>query len=181
MGTYTEHEQIQDRQRYEELYAPQLDSIIRHLKEQIRLRGYWVSREILKWAPDPVGSRVIGVARDPWRLHEARSDIVLRIEPAGFPLVDVSIFIVGPGEWADRKMVEVLTVSCRSEHPEVGRILAALDLREIVRRLTWHLADLSLPPSSKHWWPQKKAAGLGGVAVLDEAVPGAGRREQDRG
>lgn len=168
-------ELVHDRKRFEELYAPQLDSMIRFVKEQIRLRGYWVSRELMKWEPDPVGSRVVAAARDPWLLQCDRSDIVLRIEPAGYPMVEVTFFVVGPGSWEDRKMIEVLAVKCRSEHPEVGRILAAIDLKEVVRRLTWHLKYLSLPPSPKHWAPQKKSPASASVSLGDEAVPGARR------
>ena len=172
--------QVPGRDCLELLYGPQLDSMIRVIKEQIRLRGYWVSREILKWEPDPVASRVVCVARDPWHLEYHRCDVVLRIEPAGDPLVDVTVFIIGPGEWSERKVIDVVTVACRAEHPEIGRILATLDLGEVVRRLTWHLAGLSPAPSPKHWWPQKKPASAR-VALGDISVPGARRREQDRG
>lgn len=181
MANYTPPEQVRDRQRFEDLYGPQLDSMIRFVKEQIRVRGYWVSRELMRWEPDPVGSRVVGAARDPWLLDYHRSDIVLRIEPAGHPMVDVNFFIVGPGTWEDRKILEVLAVKCRSEHPEVGRILAAMDLNEVVRRLTWHLKYLSSPPSPRHWWPQKKAPASASIAVGDKTMPGARSTEQNRG
>lgn len=181
MGNHTASEQVRDRQRFEDLYAAQLDSMIRFVKEQIRLRGYWVSRELMKWDPDPIGSRVVGAARDPWLLDYHRSDVVLRIEPAGQPMVDVTFFIVGPGEWEDRKILDILAVKCRSEHPEVGRILASIDLKEVVRRLTWHLKYLSPPPSPRHWWPQKKTPASGGIAVGDITVPGARPAQQNRG
>lgn len=151
-------ERIESRTRLEELYGAQMAGMVCAVKEKVRLHGYWVSKEVLYPKYDGTPSRSFQTARDPWALSANPAEVILLIWQHGSESVMVEWKVRGSEKKGDQQVCEVQLVQCRAQHPEIGRILASWDLKEVLRRLTWHLKDLVHPPSPKHWWPAKRQA-----------------------
>lgn len=151
-------ERIESRVRLGDLYGAQMAGMVCVVKEKVRLHGYWVSKEVTNHTADGLPSRSFRTARDPWALMENPAEVRLEIWLDGSESVVIEWRVRGPVKAGEQQVREVQRVLCRAQHPEIGRILAAFDLKEVLRRLTWHLKELVHPPSPKHWWPARRQA-----------------------